>query len=82
MVEHNLMDRDASDFQAFEDLLTADASLRALARQLTLDTIGGEQARPERIAENLLKCRALLTPALGKFRDALYSPPAHAKANV
>jgi len=82
MVEENLMHRDASDFQAFEDLLTADASLRALARQLTTETESGARIEPTGLVETITKCRTLLAPAIGKLREVLYSPPLHAKAKT
>ncbi len=81
MVEENLLHRDASDTQTLEDLLTADASLRDLAQKLTSEPESGTAA-PEGIAESIVQCRDLLSPAIGKLRSTVYSPPQHAQPIV
>lgn len=80
MVEENLMHKDASDVQTLEDLRTADASLRALARRLA-DEAGpaGASAESREILASIEKCRALLAPAIGKLRGGIPKAPEHAK---
>ena len=83
MVEENLMHKDASDIQTLEDLRTADASLRALARRLADDAgpsgPGGISAESKEILASIEKCRLLLAPAIGKLRGGMPKAPEHAK---